>query len=380
MTVTLHTDTQAAPSAESPFRSLRSLLEELVRRDASDLHLTVGQPPMLRCQGELVPAEHAPQALTPNATLAYTREMLQPTQQQRFEQANALDFAFSVSGLARFRGNVFRQRSTVACAIRVIPARVPDLHDLKLPEVVTRIAEKLRGLVLVTGPTGSGKSTTLAAIVNHINATRANHIITLEHPIEFIHPHRRSIVNQREIGVDVAGFAEGLHDALREDPDVILVGEMRDLETIASALTIAETGHLCLATLHAHSAPEAINRIVDSFPSEQQAQIRQQLSATLEAVITQDLVPVDQGAARALCCEILLANNAVRTAIREQKTAQLASAMQIGGREGMQTMNQDLIELVTKRRLTVSDAIRRSSRPQELEMEFKRLGYAAAAR
>ena len=359
----------------SPELAIRSLLDEMRTKQASDLHISVGQRPMLRLNGDLVASDSHNEPLTPQETEALALAVLEPAKRTRFASGNAIDFAFSVEGLARYRGNVFRQRGAVSCAIRAIPLKVQPLAELALPSVIGRIADKERGLVLVTGPTGSGKSTTLAAMLDKINRNRAAHILTLEDPIEHIHVHQRSLVNQREIGTDVDSFAEGLRSALREDPDVILVGEMRDLETISAALTIAETGHLCLATMHSHSAPEAINRIIDSFPHEQHAQIRQQLAATLEAVITQDLVPVDGGRARVACCEILIANNAVQAAIREQKTAQIVSIIQTGSREGMQSMNTDLYRLVEQKRLSPEDAVRRSPRWQELSSELQRGGF-----
>ena len=281
--------------------NLRSLLEEMLEKEASDLHITAGERPKLRVDGDITDSSVA-EILSPKDTLHLAYSVLTENQKKRFENENELDFSFGIQNLARFRGNVYKQRGCVSMAIRMIPFNVRTFQDLGLPPVVARLAERPRGLILVTGPTGSGKSTTLAAIIDKINKERKGHIITVEDPIEFIHRHQSCIVNQREIGTDTNSFSTALKYALREDPDVILVGEMRDLETIAAALTIAETGHLALATLHTNSAAESINRIIDVFPSNQQPQVRAQLAFVLEGVITQTLLPKARGRGRVMAC------------------------------------------------------------------------------
>ncbi|MEO8479562.1 MAG: PilT/PilU family type 4a pilus ATPase, partial [Gemmatimonadota bacterium] len=295
--------------------NLRSLLEEMLSRDASDLHLSAGERPKFRIDGEITNSS-VDQVMSPKDTLTLAYSVLTESQKKRFEQEDELDFSFGIQNLARFRGNVFKQRGCVSMVVRMIPFNVRSFEDLKLPAIVAKLAERPRGMVLVTGPTGSGKSTTLAAMIDKINRERRGHIITVEDPIEFIHKHQECIVNQREVGTDTPSFASALKYALREDPDVILVGEMRDLETISSALTIAETGHLALATLHTNSAPEAINRIIDVFPSTQQAQVRAQLAFVLEGIITQTLLPRLNGRGRVMVTEILVATPAIRSVIR----------------------------------------------------------------
>jgi twitching motility protein PilT len=344
--------------------NLRSLLEEMIAKDASDLHLTTGVRPKLRVDGELVDAD-VDVVLGPKDTLALAYSVLTEAQKKRFEQEDELDFSFGIQNLARFRGNVFKQRGCIAMAIRMIPFSVKSFDELKLPPICAKLAERPRGLVLVTGPTGSGKSTTLAAMIDKINKERTGHIITVEDPIEFIHRHQNCIVNQREVGTDTPSFASALKYALREDPDVILVGEMRDLETIASALTIAETGHLALATLHTNSAPEAINRIIDVFPSNQQSQVRAQLAFVLEGVITQTLLPKLKGKGRVMVAEVMVSTPAIRAVIRDDKVHQIYSLMQAGKKHGMQTMNDSLYQAYMSRAVAKEDCVRVSPNAAE---------------
>jgi twitching motility protein PilT len=352
-------------SAAAGSVNLRSLLEEVIEREASDLHITAGERAKIRVDGEIVNS-NIDYALTPKDTLQLAYSVLTENQKKRFELEDELDFSFGIQNLARFRGNVFKQRGCVSMVIRQIPFSIRTFQDLGLPGVIARMAEKPRGLVLVTGPTGSGKSTTLAAMVDKINRERAGHIITVEDPIEFIHRHQQCIVNQREIGTDTKSFANALKYALREDPDVILVGEMRDLETIQAALTIAETGHLVFATLHTNSAAEAINRIVDVFPSHQQSQVRAQLAFVLEGIVTQTLLPKARGRGRALACEILVITPAIRALIRDDKVHQIYSLMQSGKKFGMQTLNDALYQLYVSREVTEDEVLRVSSDPNEL--------------
>jgi twitching motility protein PilT len=295
--------------------TLRSLLEEMIDKNASDLHMSAGEVPKLRVDGTLEDSNHGTQ-LGPRETQALAYSVLTEQQKKRFEQEDELDLSFSVQNLSRFRGNVFRQRGTVAMAIRQIPFEILSFEELGLPAVAAKLAEKPRGLVLVTGPTGSGKSTTLAAMIDKINRERHGHIMTVEDPIEFVHRHQNCLVNQREVGSDTGSFANALKYVLRQDPDVILIGEMRDLETVKAALTIAETGHLALATLHTNSAAETINRVIDVFPAHQQAQVRAQLSFVLEGVLTQTLLPRRTGRGRIVACEIMMATPAIRALIR----------------------------------------------------------------
>jgi twitching motility protein PilT len=306
-----------------------------------------------------------PDVLTPKDTLQLAYSVLTENQKKRFETDDELDFSFGIQNLARFRGNVFKQRGCVAMVIRMIPFNVRTFQELGLPAVIAKLSERPRGLILVTGPTGSGKSTTLAAIIDKINKERKGHIITVEDPIEFIHRHQACIVNQREIGTDTKTFANALKYALREDPDVILVGEMRDLETVAAALTIAETGHLVLATLHTNSAAESINRIIDVFPSNQQSQVRAQLAFVLEGVVTQTLLPKAKGRGRCMAAEIMVATPAIRALIRDDKIHQIYSAMQSGKKFGMQTMNDALYQLYTSREVSQEECERVSSDPKE---------------
>jgi twitching motility protein PilT len=344
--------------------NLRALLEEMIQKNASDLHITAAERPKLRVDGDIVDSSVL-EVLTPKDTLQLAYSVLTENQKKRFETDDELDFSFGIQNLARFRGNVFKQRGCVAMVIRMIPFNVRTFQELGLPPVIAKLAERPRGLILVTGPTGSGKSTTLAAIIDKINKERKGHIITVEDPIEFIHRHQSCIVNQREIGTDTKSFAAALKYALREDPDVILVGEMRDLETVGAALTIAETGHLVLATLHTNSAAESINRVIDVFPSNQQSQVRAQLAFVLEGVITQTLLPRLKGRGRSMAAEIMVATPAIRALIRDDKVHQIYSAMQSGKKFGMQTMNDALYQLYTAREVAQEECERVSHDPKE---------------
>jgi len=355
---------QRAPSERTELR-IRDLLEEMISKGASDLHLTVGEKPKLRIDGDLQDASGG-RTLTPKDTLTMAYSILTEQQKKRFETYDELDFSFGIQDLSRFRGNCYKQRGCIAMALRQIPYEIHGLDKLGLPPMVKKMAERPRGLVLVTGPTGSGKSTTLAAMLDKINTERRAHILTVEDPIEFLHHHKGCTVNQREVGTDTQTFAAALKYALRQDPDVILVGEMRDLETIAAALTIAETGHLVLATLHTNSAAESINRIIDAFPSHQQSQIRAQLSFVLEGVVTQTLLPRARGRGRVVAAEVMVCTPAIRALIRDEKVHQIYSLLQAGKKHGMQTMNDALAQLVLRREVTPEEAVRRSSDPNEL--------------
>lgn len=355
----------AAPAQKVPELSLRLLLQEMIQRGASDLHVTVGERPKIRVDGDLVNSQY-PRNLAPKDTLALAYSILTENQKKRFETEDELDFSFGVQNLSRFRGNVYKQRGCVAMAIRQIPYEIHSVDKLGLPPIVSRLAEKPRGLVLVTGPTGSGKSTTLAAMLDKINRERKGHIITIEDPIEFIHRHQNCVVNQREVGADTTSFTAALKYALRQDPDIILIGEMRDLETISAALTIAETGHLVLATLHTNSAAESVNRIIDAFPSHQQAQVRAQLAFVLEGVVTQTLLPRARGKGRCVAAEIMICTPAIRAVIRDEKVHQIYSLMQAGKKHGMQTMNDALQVLYMRGEVTLEEALKRSPDPQEL--------------
>lgn len=344
--------------------NLRVLLEEMIERDASDLHVTAGERPKLRIDGD-IQASNVDFVLSPKDTLQLAYSVLTENQKKRFEMEDELDFSFGIQNLARFRGNCFKQRGCVSMVIRQIPFSIKTFEDLGLPEVIRKMAERPRGLVLVTGPTGSGKSTTLAAMIDKINRERRGHIITVEDPIEFIHRHQGCIVNQREVGTDTKSFQASLKYALRQDPDVILIGEMRDLDTIQAALTISETGHLAFATLHTNSAAEAINRIIDVFPSHQQSQVRAQLAFVLEGIVTQTLLPKAKGRGRAMAAEILVVTPAVRALIRDDKIHQIYSTMQSGKKFGMQTMNDALYNLYMSREVALDDCLRASHDPNE---------------
>jgi twitching motility protein PilT len=344
--------------------NLRTLLQEMIDRDASDLHITAGERPKLRVDGQMTDGS-VEEVLSPKDTLQLAYSVLTENQKKRFELEDELDFSFGLEHLARFRGNVFKQRGCVAMVLRLIPFSVRTLDDLGLPPIARKLMERPRGLVLVTGPTGSGKSTTLAAMVDLLNKTRRGHILTVEDPIEFIHRHQGCLVNQREIGTDTKSFATALKYVLREDPDIILVGEMRDLETIGAALTIAETGHLVLGTLHTNSAAESINRIVDVFPANQQPQIRAQLAFVLEGVLTQSLIPRINGKGRVMAMEVIVATPAIRALIRDDKVHQIYSSIQAGKKHGMQTMTDSLFQLYMNREASKDDCLRAAPDPNE---------------
>lgn len=344
---------------------LDGLLREMVRLRGSDLHLAAGQPPRVRIDGSLADVEGR-DPLGPEDTLRLVRSLLPAPRWRRFEEDRELDLSFEVPGLARFRGNCFRQRGSVAMSVRHIPTEVTPLADLGLPSVLNHLAQRPRGLVLVTGPTGSGKSTTLAAMVDGINRGRAGHILTVEDPVEFVHRPRRCLVNQREVGTDTRSFAAALKYALRQDPDVILIGEMRDPETIGSALTIAETGHLVLSTLHTNSAADTVNRVIDAFPPDHQTQVRNQLASVLEGVVTQILLPRADGPGRVAAAEVLVATAAVRAVIRDEKVHQIGSLMQAGRKHGMRTLNDSLARLYLKGDIALEAALSRSADPREL--------------
>ncbi len=344
--------------------NLRALLEEMIEKDASDLHIVAGERPKLRVDGDITNAT-TDEVLTPKDTLSLAYSVLTESQKKRFETESELDFSFGIQNLARFRGNCFKQRGCVSLVIRQIPFNVRTFDDLGLPGVVAKLAERPRGLVLVTGPTGSGKSTTLAAMIDKVNKELKGHIITVEDPIEFIHRHQSCIVNQREVGTDTNSFSAALKYALRQDPDVVLVGEMRDLETTQAALTIAETGHLAFATLHTNSAAETINRIIDIFPSHQQSQIRAQLAFVLEGVITQTLLQKLKGRGRVMAAEIMVCTPAIRALIRDDKVHQIESSMQAGKKYGMQTLTDALYQLYMNREVAKEECLRVSSNPNE---------------
>jgi twitching motility protein PilT len=349
--------------------TLRQLLEDMVKMDASDLHLTVGSPPVIRVDGKLVRLTY--ETLAPEMTKKLAYSIMNEKQRLKFETNSELDLSFGIENLSRFRCNVFMQRGNVAVALRKIPYRVKTFEELGLPKAVAEFAKLPRGLVLVTGPTGSGKSTSLAAVIDKINRERQCHIITVEDPIEYLHRHQSSIVNQREVYSDTNSFAAALKYALREDPDVVLVGEMRDLETIEAALNISETGHLAFATLHTNSTAESINRIIDAFPSNQQEQVRTSLSFSLQAVVSQCLVPMI-GGGRVLALEIMVCTPAIRALIRDDKVHQIYSMIQSGQKYGMKTMNQSLAENYNSGKITIGDAMSFSSNMQELNEMLSR--------
>jgi twitching motility protein PilT len=345
--------------------TLYDLLKMMIEKNASDLHITTGSPPRLRIDGKLVNLDHPP--LSPTDTKALCYSILTDAQKHKYEESNELDLSFGVKGLSRFRANIFMQRGAVAGAFRTIPFEIRTFKELGLPDIIGEMVKKPRGLILVTGPTGSGKSTTLASMIDKINLERADHIITIEDPIEYLHPHKKCLINQREVHADTMSFKAALRYVLRQDPDVVLIGEMRDLETIEAALTVSETGHLTLATLHTNSAVQTINRIIDVFPPHQQEQIRVQLSFVLEGIFAQQLISKKSGQGRVLAVELLVPNPAIRNLIREDKIHQIYSMMQTGqSRYGMQTMNQSLLELYTKGLITYEDTLGRSSVPDEL--------------
>jgi len=358
--------------------SIDTLLEQMVAHNASDLHITVGSKPALRVRGHLERLEGLTE-LSADDTRQLLYRIISSEQQKRLEIDRQLDLSYSIPGLARFRVNIYSQRESLAGAFRLIPAELKSLEELGLPTTLYDLCEKPRGLVLVTGPTGSGKSTTLAALIDEINRKRADHVITIEDPIEFLHRHKRCIVNQRELGADATTFADALRGALRQDPDVILLGEMRDLETISTALTAAETGHLVFATLHTQDAASTVDRVIDVFPAAQQGQIRTQLAGTLEGVVAQTLLPTADGQGRVAAIEVLRPDDAVRNLVRQAKVEQIYSIMQTGSKRGMQTMEQALTELVLRGIITQEIALARSSKPEQLLGLLGRVGETGAA-
>jgi twitching motility protein PilT len=362
--------------------SLSDLLRKMLEMSGSDLHLTTNSPPQVRVHGHLVPLDLPP--LTPSETKQLAYSVMTDAQKHRFEENWELDFSFGLKGLARFRANCFNQRGATASVFRVIPFEIKSFQQLNLPPIVSKLCDRPRGLILVTGPTGSGKSTTLAAMIDKINAERHDHIITIEDPIEFVHQNKNCLVNQREVHSDTKSFSDALRAALREDPDVVLIGEMRDLETIEAALRIAETGHLTFGTLHTNSASSTINRVIDVFPAHQQPQIRAQLSLVLEGILCQALLAKLGGSGRAMCMEIMVPNAAIRNLIREDKIHQIYSAMQSGqDKFGMQTFNQSLATLYFQKQISLETALLRSSMPDELQEMINRgaglIGRGAAA-
>jgi twitching motility protein PilT len=348
--------------------ALDTMLRTLVQSGGSDLHLTVGAPPMIRVHGDLRPLPDYPK-LTPRDTAGLVHAVLSDNQWKQFEHEQEIDIAYSLSGVSRFRVNCFQQRNAYGAVMRAIPFEIKPLHELGVPSQIERFAYLPRGLVLVTGPTGSGKTTTLASLLDLANMTRRDHIVTIEDPIEFLHHHKRCIVNQREVGVDTAGFAPALKRVLRQDPDIILVGELRDLETVSTALTAAETGHLVLATLHTQSAAQTIDRVIDIFPSHQQQEVRAQLSTALQGVVTQALVKKQDGSGRAIVCEIMFATAAIRNLIREGKNHQIPSFMQSSGQDGMLTFDQHLAERVHQNVISYEQGLELCQSAEE----FKRL-------
>ena len=351
--------------------TLNQLLKSMVEQGGSDLHITTNSAPQVRVDGHLRPLNLPP--MTPSETKQLSYSILTDNQKHRLEENLEIDLSFGIKGLARFRANIFHQRGAIAAVFRQIPYEIKGFRELGLPTIIERLCEKPRGLILVTGPTGSGKSTTLAAMIDKINRERSEHILTIEDPVEYLHSHKKCIVNQREIHADTHGFAASLRSALRQDPDVVLIGEMRDLETVESALRIAETGHLTFATLHTNSAAQTINRIIDVFPAHQQGQIRAQLSLVLEGIICQALLPKTGGKGRAMAMEILIPSAAIRNLIREDKVHQIYGMMQAGqAKHGMQTFNQSLAALYFKRLITLEVALARSSYPDELQEMINR--------
>jgi twitching motility protein PilT len=351
--------------------TLNQLLKSMVEMGGSDLHITTNSPPQVRVDGHLRPLSLPP--MTPSETKQLAYSILTDNQKHRLEENLEIDLSFGIKGLARFRANVFHQRGAIAAVFRQIPYEIKGFRELGLPIIIERLCEKPRGLILVTGPTGSGKSTTLAAMIDKINRERSEHIVTIEDPVEYLHSHKKCIVNQREVAADTHSFTAALRSALRQDPDVVLIGEMRDLETVEAALRIAETGHLTFATLHTNSAAQTMNRIIDVFPSHQQGQIRAQLSLVLEGIICQALLPKGGGKGRAMAMEILIPSSAIRNLIREDKVHQIYGMMQAGqAKHGMQTFNQALAALYFKRMITLETALARSSYPDELQEMINR--------
>ncbi len=359
--------------------TMRELLESMAERNASDLHITAGAPPTLRVHGHLAKLNFPP--LTPEQTKALAYSMITTEQRERFEANHELDFSYGIAGLSRYRVNVYQQKNAVGIAIRSIPHNPKTFEELGLPgEICNTLIQRHKGLILVTGPTGQGKTTTMAAMVDKINRTRDTHIVTVEDPIEYLYTHEKSLVNQREVGADTHSFPAALKYVLRQDPDVVLIGEMRDLETIQAALTIAETGHLTIATLHTNSCAQSIDRIIDVFPPHQQSQVRAQLALVLEAVFNQLLIPRRDGKGRSLAMEILVATPAIRNLIREEKVHQIYSAIQAGQKFGMKTMNQSLAEVVQRGLISRQDALDRSGMPEELIRLLDQSLSQAAAR
>jgi len=347
--------------------SIEAFLREMIERGASDLHLTTNSPPMIRLHGELLALAHPPLSTTDTKNLTYS--LLTEAQKKKFEEESELDFSFGIKGVSRFRGNLYLQKGAVGGAFRMIPHETPQLQALGLPSSVPELTSQPRGLVLVTGPTGSGKSTTLAAMIDKINRERHEHIITVEDPIEFVHEHKGCLVNQREVFADTHSFTQSLKHVLRQDPDIVLIGEMRDLETIEAALVVAETGHLVFSTLHTNSAVQTINRIIDVFPPHQQSQVRAQLSLVLQAVVSQQLIARRDGRGRLLAAEVMIPNAAIRNLIREEKVHQIYSQMQVGqSKFGMQTMSQALIGLVQRNLITPEAALGHATEIEEVRM------------
>ncbi|MBD3242459.1 MAG: PilT/PilU family type 4a pilus ATPase [Chitinivibrionales bacterium] len=344
--------------------NMHDMLRNMVDKMASDLHLTAGLPPMYRIDGKLTP--FSTERLVPDDVLKLCYSIMNEHQRKIFEQKKEVDFSFGVQSLARFRANVYVQRGCASAALRVIPTTIKSVEELGLPKTVSQFSNKPNGLVLVTGPTGSGKSTTLAAMIDKVNSEREEHILTIEDPIEFVHPHKKCMVSQREVFQDTDSFTAALRVALRQDPDIVLIGEMRDLETIRAALTIAETGHLTFATLHTNSAAQTISRIIDVFPAEEKDTVRMQLSMVLQGIVSQALLP-QIGGGRVVATEILVCTPAISALIRDEKIHQITGMLEIGQQYGMQTMNQDLSNLVFRRRITKADALKRSPNPEALE-------------
>jgi len=349
--------------------TIEAFLKEMVERGGSDLHLSINSPPQIRLHGSLEPLAHPPLSPTDTRNLCYS--LLTEGQKMKFEETLELDFSFGIRGVARFRGNLFLQKGAVGGAFRTIPHEMPALAKLGLPQGVERLCDLPRGLVLVTGPTGSGKSTSLAAMIDKINRERHEHIVSVEDPIEFVHEHRNCLVNQRELFADTQSFPSALKHVLRQDPDIVLIGEMRDLETIEAALVVAETGHLVFSTLHTNCAVQTINRVIDVFPPHQQAQVRAQLSLVLEGVISQQLIPRRDGRGRCVAAELMIPNPAIRNLIREEKVHQIYSQMQVGQNKfGMQTMTQSLVALVQQNLITVEEALGHATEMAELQQNL----------